>query len=99
MKFYDPVNNVKVRLSQSVNLPFFSDRLSPLSSLPVFCAKTFASNRQLPFSNQRKALNSRRNYFIGLDKSEYQVNFVIYRVLDYFKYHYIHVYYKFLLYK
>ena len=35
-----------------------------LGSLPVFSAHSFASNWQLPFLNQRKEENGRRNYFM-----------------------------------
>ena len=38
-------------------------RSSLLGSLPVLSAHSFASNWQLPFLNQRKGENGRRNYF------------------------------------
>ena len=41
----------------------FLDRLSPLSSQPV-SVHIFVRNWQLPFSNQRKGANDRRQYFM-----------------------------------
>ena len=38
--------------------------VSLLRSLPVLSAHSFASNWQLPFLNQRKGENGRKNYFI-----------------------------------
>ena len=37
---------------------------SPLGSLPVLSVRSFASNWQLPFLNQPKGENGRRNYFM-----------------------------------
>ena len=50
--------------ARSVNLSTLS-WASFLGSLPVLSACSFASNWQLPFLNQRRGENGRRNYFMN----------------------------------
>ena len=58
LEFYCLVNTAQVMSSWSVNLlTLFLSRLSSLSISSVLCAHTFASNRQVPFSNKQKGVN------------------------------------------
>ena len=56
--FYGPSTLLGSFQAWSVNL----STLFP-GSLPILSAHSFTSNRQLPFSNQQKGQNGRRNFF------------------------------------
>ena len=58
--FYSPATLFRSLRARSVTCSW----ASLLGSLPVLGAYSFASNWQLPFFNQRKGENGRRNYFM-----------------------------------
>ena len=77
-EFYGPVNTVKVMLSRSINLLVLFSGHCPLSCCTF--AYTFASDWQLPFFNQWKRENDRRNdIMINLHESGFcgQADFFI----------------------
>ena len=61
--FYGPSTLLRSFRAGQLNYPHCS-RASILGSLPVLSAHYFASNWQLPFLNQRKGENGRRNIFM-----------------------------------